>query len=95
MDILSYVLVYICHDVHLETQYRSFVDSAIYPSVKCELLGIGSIHSWHGSPNECVTGRALVFFVTEADDAGNGPSDIHRSEGGGQTSSLPSGSEHI
>ena len=70
MDIATEILQRLCIDVTLESRYAGHPQCKLGPSpvtgITCEDIGIGTIHTWHGSPDGRVRGGAA--FVCKEDE---------------------------
>ena len=73
MDISTEILQHLCIDVTLESRYAGHPQRKLGPSpvtgITCEDIGIGTIHTWHGSPDGRVRGGATFVCKDEDEDS--------------------------
>ena len=63
LDIATEILRRLCVNVSLERKYGAFHP----PFITCEDIGIGTVKTWHGSPDGCVRGGACFVLGEEED----------------------------
>ena len=74
VDIATKILQRLCIDVTLERRYKSSLPSFV-TGVKCEDIGIGSVTTWHGSPDGHVRGGASTVWGEKDTDEDEDKSD--------------------
>lgn len=70
IDIASHILVNLCHEVTLEKRYRA--DTATMPALTTSVLGLGSIKTWHGTPDVQVRGVAMCHGIVDEEEVCGG-----------------------
>lgn len=91
VDIATEILQRLCIDVTLERRFKPSLTShpSFVTGVKCEDIGIGSVTTWHGSPDGRVRGGAsFVWGEKDTDEDEDDESDNDSVHSDGRTTTL-------
>ena len=90
VDIATEILQRLCVDVTLEGRYRQSLTShpSFVTGVECEDIGIGSVTTWHGSPDGRVRGGASFVWGEKDADEDEDESDDDSVHSDGRTTTL-------
>ena len=61
LDVCSHILVPLCGEVLLEQRYHSSIPGGpSMPKLQCAYIGMGTVNTWHGTPDVRVRGTEVV-----------------------------------
>lgn len=61
LSIASRILMPLCREVVLEKGYRRALEERPVPGLECDNIGMGTVHTWHGTPDARVRGAEVVY----------------------------------
>ena len=75
--VASHILRPLCREVILESGYRNALQKQPVPGLEIRHIGMGTLNTWHGSPDARVRGTEVVFRreTDETNEVSQAPSD--------------------